>query len=348
MTKFISLITAVLLFTSLARTTLAATILLDLNGFPNVTGGQISGAGLAQSIPLPPGKQRIELSNLTGGSTYSVDFFHNTGDNSSDFSFTVSKDGSGVESIAHPGKKFRMVKDFKPGTTTLTLNTHAITYNANGAQTGVYYIHGLLDNGAIKADAGPVKLIAAPGLYRVDNLYNSGMGNEDFSFIVDSSGHVSAGPEGGEYAEFSGSSISPRAVNVHFKITSTTPLSYHAMQAVHAATSAGNVYDLDMMITVGSSGLNIWSFGHSEVLRSNLVAPNGKPLQGATATNDFTFFPRLRYDRKKGFFFQTTEGPADSAHAEVTGTADDGKTKLAAIVSATIGNAAGAKRKPAE
>ena len=105
------------------------------------------------------------------------------------------------------------------------------------------------------------------------------------------------------------------------------------------ATSAGNVYDLDMIMTVGSSGLNIWSFGRSKVLRSNVVAPDGKPLKDAEGVNDFHFCPRLRYDSKKGFFFATIDGPSDTATAEVGGRSDDGASTLEVTATATIDKA---------
>ena len=334
MRKHSRILWAALFLTGVTSNASAVTVVLDLNGFPNITGGQVYGAGLKEPIALTAGKQRIELPALQAGSTYQVDFFHNSGENSSDFAFTVNAAGTGVETVAPAAKKFTIVKDFKPGSATLKLNTHTITYNANSGQTGTYYIHGLL--APIQGDKGPIKLAAMPGLYRVDNLYNSGQGNEDFSFIVDSDGKTSATGGNKEYAEFSGSTVSPRSVKVHFQIWPSSPIAYHGTQKVLNAKSANNVYELDMLMTVGSSGLNIWSFGRSKVLKSDVVAPDGKPLQDKTGVNDFHFYPRLRYDSKKGFFFESTVGPSGTSGAEVTGSFDDGKTDLQVTVDATI------------
>lgn len=336
MLKLTQLLSAAIFFAGLAGSASAATITLDLNGFPNESNGQVSGPGLDDPIPLPADKQQIELPNLGAGSAYQVDFFHNSGENGSDFLFTINAAGTGVEKVQPAAKKFMMVKDFRRGLTTLKLNTHTVIYNANSGQTGQYYIHGLLGSGAIKPNKGPIKLVAAPGVYRVDNLYNSGLGNEDFNFIVGSSGKTSAGLNGGEYAEFSGSSVSPRSANVHFQITSSSPVAYHGTQNVFNATNVGNVYDLDMTMTIGSSGLNIWSFGRSKVTSSDIMAADGKPLKDSEGINDFHFCPRLRYNSKKGFFFETTQGSSDTVKASVVGSSDDGATGLEVTVTATI------------
>ncbi len=325
-------VAAVLFFAVTAR---AAKITIDMNGFPDASGGAVSGPGLEKSIPLPAGEQKVVLENLQNSQTYQVDFFHNSGPGSSDFTFTVNAAGTGVDAVTLGGDGFApMVTGFKPGDNTLKLNTHAITYNENGGQTGPYYIHGL--TAPLKSDSPPQKFAAVPGSYHVDNLYNSGDGNEDYNFIVDANGKVSADPKYAPYAQLDGSSVKPRAVLVHFRLEGSAPISYHTTQTAGSAKSEGTVFEFDMPMTIGSSGVNVWSFGKFKVTKGDATRPDDTPLEGATRDNDFYFYPRVLYTEKDGFVFKTTSGTAKTVTAEAEGTFDDGTTPLTVKASATI------------
>ena len=96
MLKLAPLFSASLFLAGLPDAALAVTVTLDLNGFPNVTSGQAYGPGVDKPIPLPAGKEKIDLPNLTAGGIYQVDFFHNSGEDGSDFSFTINAAGTGV------------------------------------------------------------------------------------------------------------------------------------------------------------------------------------------------------------------------------------------------------------
>src|SRR6185295_10046773 len=64
MTRIMQLTFSALFCACVAGRASAVTITLELNGFPNAMGGQLTGPGLEPSIPLPAGKQQIELANL--------------------------------------------------------------------------------------------------------------------------------------------------------------------------------------------------------------------------------------------------------------------------------------------
>lgn len=335
----------------------AATVTLDLNGFPNRTGGQVTGPGLDTPIPIPAGEQKVVLSNLQSGATYQVDFFHNSLDSehpaygSSDCNFVVANDGKGIESVGLGGGVHSMVDGFQRGDTTLKLKTFPILYNANSAQTGSYYIHGLMDAHTLPANSGPQKLVAIPGTYRVDNLYNSNGGREDFTFVVTAEGKV--GPvemsvpadvpptavifrASDEYAEFSGAEVRPRATIVHIKIEASAPVQFNPTHTVTNVAVEGGTVDLDMPMLIGGGGLNLWNFGTNIVTGGNLITPDGAPEKGMKRDNDYYFYPLLRFDpSKKEFYFLTTEGASQTATGEAEGVADDG-SPLKAKVTATI------------
>jgi len=335
----------------------AATVILDCNGFPNRSGGQVTGPGLDAPISLPAGVQKVTLANLQSGATYDVDFFHNALDadhptqGSSDFNFVVAADGKGVESVGLGGGVFSMVADFKRGDSTLKLKTFPILYNANSAQTGSYYILGLIDAHTLPENSSPQKLLAIPGAYRVDNLYNSNGGKEDFTFVVNAEGKVgpaesSLPPDAKstsvifrsseEFAEFNGAEVRPRATTVHIKIEASAAVNFNPTHGVTNVVAIAGTVDLDIPMAVGGGGLNLWSFGTNTVTGGNLITPDGDPEKGIKRDNDYFFYPLLRFDLdKKQFYFLTTEGATQTAIGEAEGAADDG-SPLKAKVTATI------------
>ncbi len=341
---------AAIISLTLASAASAVDITIDMNGFPNLAGGQYSDSVSSDpAVKFTKDDQPLVIKDLKAGHTYNLDFYHNTGENGSDFAFTINEAGTGVDSVTLGGEKHTMVTGFKPGDTTLKLNTVDIVYNANSTQTGEYFISGLIPPYSMGFNSIPQKLKAIPGWYPVDNLYNSGGGNEDFHFLVNTDG--STGPlqeQDAEYAEFDGNKINPRATLVHFKIEASEAINYHTTHAATAAQPNGTTYEFDMPMTIGSGGINLWSFGKSTVTKSNVMAPETKDqdgniekhkLEGTTRDNDFYFMPRLRYDlTKKTFYFETTdaEGRSDTAKAEAAGKYDDGEKPLTVTVTATI------------
>ncbi|MCX5658121.1 MAG: hypothetical protein NTW19_00165, partial [Planctomycetota bacterium] len=336
----------------LAGTSWAGVVTLDLNGFPNAVGAVVNGPGLAAAIKIAPGQAKAALEGLQAGQAYYVDFLHNSGDDSSDFLFTMNAKGDGVESVSLGGGKHTMVAGFKPGDATLVMNARDIVFNANGGQTGPYYIQGLFALGSLPPNAGPQKLRAIPGLYAVDALYGSGGKSEDFTFIVGSEGTVSAGPttcidESGkavpgsgapEHATYAGNAVTIRAALVHFRIVAPKPPAFNVYSAITPPRVDGSITEFDLIMNIGSTGILIWSFGPNTVTRSDLVTGYGKPFVWAKSDNDLWFAPRLRYDVKKGqYFFETTKGPANTVMAEASGTEDDKATPLVGVeVTATI------------
>ena len=139
-----------------------------------------------------------------------------------------------------------------------------------------------------------------------------------------------------EYAEFDGASISPRQVTVHFRIEATGAVNFQFTHASSKPEVEGNVYEVDMPMTVGGGGLNVVSFGDHKVVNSDVVKPDGTPLEGTVSKNDFRFYPWLRFDAKEGFLFVTTEGPSKTARCEADGAHDGGKRPLNVKILATI------------
>lgn len=342
----------------------AGPITIDMNGFPCMAGGHVNGTGLAAPIKIEPGQAKLVLDGLKPGGTYAIDFFHNSGENSSDFQFTLNAKGDGVESVTLGGGKHTMVTGFKPGDATLVLNTREIIFNANGAQTGPYYIQGLLAIHSLPPNLGPQKFKAIPGYYYVDVLYGSGGGTEDYSFTVDSAGNTSPGttdsfnenrePQPGldprEPATFAGNTVSPRAALVHFKIVAPNPQNFHVYAAATPAKTDGAITEFDEVMGIGATTVLFWSFGPNTVVRSNIITGFNKPLVWTKSENDMVFAPRLRYDLKKNqYYFETTKGPSDTALAEVSGTEDDKVTPLVGVeITATIikGDATPASTQP--
>jgi len=346
----------------LAGGALAGTVTLDMNGFPNITGGQVTGPGLEKAIPLPPKQQQVTLDGLQAGATYAVDFFHNSGPGSSDFQFTMNAAGIGVVSVIYNDEKIQVLDGFTAGQAILTLKTFPIVYNANGGQTGQYFIQGLTEAYTLPADGAPQRLIAVPGCYPVDNLCNTGGGNEDYAFAVDSEGKVSGWESiyivgkdevrkrnADEYAEFKDNAVSPRAAKVHFRIEASGNVNWHPTHKPGEVAGAAPVYEFDMPMTVGSGGLNIWSFGTWEVTGGDAVLFDGKPATGAKGDNDYHFLPILRYNlEKKAFYFETLHGPDTTTIGEAKGAYDGGDAPLSVKVTATIVPEPKTEEKPKE
>jgi hypothetical protein len=188
-----------------------------------------------------------------------------------------------------------------------------------------------------------------PGLYPVDNLYNTNGGEEDFAFVVDAKGKVEPVGIADEFAVFDGNKIKPRAALVHFKITASGPINYNPTHPLSGdAVMKDNTYEFDMVVPVGGGGVNVWTFGDATVTRSNVPLADTRTedgtvvphkLEGWTGTNDFLFYPRLRYDHAlKTFYFQTPDIMVHSqtAFAEATGKVDGGEQPLTVRVDATI------------
>src|SRR5438034_699364 len=83
-------------------------ITIDMNGFPNRTRGQVTGPGIDTPIELKAGEEKVVLEKLQPGATYGVDFFHNSGEDSSDFTITINAAGTGVEAVSLGGEKYTM------------------------------------------------------------------------------------------------------------------------------------------------------------------------------------------------------------------------------------------------
>jgi len=337
---------------AMASSASAATVTLDFNGFPNLVAGQVGGPGLEAPIPLPAKAAKVEMVGLQAGGVYSVDFFHNSGENSSDFSFTINDAGTGVSEVSLGGGKHKMVTGFQRDATVLKLATFDVNFNSNSGQTGDYYIQGAVGAGSIGQSSKPQTIKVIPGYYAVDNLYNTNGGEEDFAFIVDDHGKLSAVGIGDEFVTFDGNKVKPRAAQVHFKITASAPINYHPSHPTTEAVVKDNVYEFDMDLPVGGGGINVWSFGENTVAKSNLTLAettkeDGTKVvnkhEGVKSANDFLFFPRLRYDAQlKTFYFQTPDPlvHAETATAEATGTFDGGETALTVKVEAKVVKAA--------
>jgi len=360
-TRFLAILSTLLLS---AITGFPATITLDFNGFPCTTGGQVTGPGLEDPIQIPPNAKTIVLEQLQAEQTYYVDFFHDAGPTtaagSGDFSFVVAADGQGVESVGLGGGVYQMVDGFKAGDRTLTLKTYTITFNANAGQTGSYYIPGLIDMTPV--DSGPQRFTVIPGNYRVDNLFNTFEGLEDYEFAINDKGTpvptILTRPDGApgpvaildskEFAEFSATEINPRSVRVHFRVECGGPLQYHATHPATNIVADASAAEGDILLPVGGGGVNVWAFGTNTVSGGTVVNPNGLPDIGTQRENDYLFQPLLRYDlSKQQFYFVTTEGPSQTVTGEADGLADDGVTPIKAKVSMTIAAPEMEKTEPA-
>ena len=323
----------------------AGSVTLDFNGFPDRAGGLINGTGMAAPIRWEKGAPGVTVDDLQPNGRYSVDFFHNSGKGASDFTFTMNDAGSGVASVSLGGETHNMLDGFKPGDATLKLRTFDITYNANRGQTGKYWIAGLFDAYKLKENEGPQVLKAIPGTYNVDMLANAGGQAEDFTFIVNDKGNV--GPfkltmkdesikDAAEYAEFDGSSVSPRAVDIRFRIVGSDRFNLHATHARSEYKPDGNVHEFILHATVGGAGVNIWSFGQCEITASNVKGGDGEPLQGHEAKNDGQFRPYVRYDAKDGFYFAGVRGFTKVAEGVIEGQYDGDKGPLKVTITAEI------------
>ena len=335
---------------ALAGGALAGTVTLDMNGFPNIAGGQVTGAGLEKAILLPAKQAQVVLEGLQGNSTYQVDFFHNAGEGSSDFSFTTNADGTGVASVTKGGSQHEMIDAFVADQPVLKLKTFPVVYNANEGQTGVYFIQGLAEAYKLEAGKGAQTLTAIPGRYSVDNLYNAGSGNEDFVFLADDTGKVSAVEStyqiaknllktrnGDEYAEYQDNAVSPRVAKVRLRIEASGAVNWHPTHRQQQVTGEAGTYEMELSQTVGSGGLNIWSFGKWEVTGGDAVLPDGQPAMGTKGENDYHFYPILRYDlAKKAFYFETLHGPDTSVIGEAKGFYDGNENPLSIKITATI------------
>jgi hypothetical protein len=333
-----------------ATNTHAVTITIDKNGFADLAGGQITGTGLGSPVPLGTGTNAVSFTAVAGG-TYSVDFFHNSGVGGSDFSLTVNGAGTGVATVGLGGGQHTMVTGFTAGDTTLTLNSHTITYNANGGQKGNYYLNGLIQAHTLGQNSPPQVKTAIPGWVAVDNLYNTGLNNEDYLFTVRSDGTVGAytnAPHHAEFATFDGSSVNPRSVRVHYTVQSSTNLGLVGVSYIYPIENFSSqvlpsgdlryIYRFTMVHTIGNAGHLFADFNTNVVLGSSIMGPTGfgfsifdpgPSIVGTTRANDFLFNPRLRFTNDlsapfaiDGYYFQNANGLGWSANALVTGASD--------------------------
>ena len=97
-----AILVSLLLVGAGARWLLGLDVTLDKNGHASLSGGQVTGPGLAAPIPITTDTNPVVLAGLQSNGTYWIDFFQNSGLGGSDFSFTVNADGTGIVSVG-PG-----------------------------------------------------------------------------------------------------------------------------------------------------------------------------------------------------------------------------------------------------
>jgi hypothetical protein len=319
----------------------AADVLLQKNGFADLFGGQITGTG-GYFMSLGTTATDVNLTGLTAPGTYGVDFFHNAGANDSNFTFSI--DGAGnVTSITTNGNgagSYTVATGV--GTQTLSLNTHPFTYNANGGQTGQYYIQGLINSQV----GGSASFNVIPGIAVVDNLYNTGAGNEDFTFAVDSDGNAAipignSGPVShpipwGEYATVNtDGQIDVNHKIAHFVIEASAPIAFVYHQALSNFTAVGNTYEFDLDLTIGNGGINIYSFGTHTITGGNAIRPDGTLYLGGGSTNDYLFYPQLRYDGTE-YYFENGDDAGNKATGQAVGFFDGDTNPLTVNVTAYL------------
>lgn len=327
--------------------TQALNVTIQKNGYADLFGGQVTGTGIG-AIPLGGNTNDVVLTGLVAGGTYAVDWFHNSGTYGSDFGFTVNAAGTGIQSVTTSGYGAggqAMVTGFNPGDTTLALNAHNITFNANNTDglhgiTSYYYLQGQFGAYTVPPNGGPVTTKAIPGIVGVDNLTNAGAGNEDYQIFVNGNGMLSAAPGYAGYSLFDGSSAMPITVKVHYRIEATTNtlgamfVSYQNL-VVNAAFHTQQdptypyVYEYDMSQPIGSSGQLFPDYDGYTVIGGNMMRSTnyninvpGASIVGETGPNDFVFAPRLMYgfNGQTDIFWWNTDGSNTVSTAELTGT----------------------------
>jgi hypothetical protein len=327
----------------------AVDILFQKNGFADLSGGQVTGFGIP-TTPIGNNSTDVLLTGLTPLKTYSVDFFHNTGTGSSDFSFTLDSAGN-IATIGLGGGLYTMASGV--GSTTLSLNTFSVTYNANKGQTGNYGIGGMVP--ATGINSRPKTFDAIPGKMSVDHLYNTGImlpagDNDDFTFAADSSGNVtiptgSNGPVShpiawSEFATPSGNTVNVNHILAHYRVEASGAITLNVYQPIQNLMAlGGNVYEFDIDLTIGNGGFFISSFGNYTIGAGNAVQPDGTSWTGVTGTNDYAFKPLLRYDPTYAngydyYFENGTDGKVATGSA--TGFYDGNVNPLSVTVTATL------------
>jgi hypothetical protein len=319
----------------------AADVLLQKNGFADLFGGQITGTG-AYFMSLGTTAADVNLTGLTAPGTYSVDFFHNSGSNDSNFTFGIDAAGN-ITTIGTNGNgagSYTVATGV--GTQTLSLNVHPFTYNANGGQTGQFYLQGLINSQV----GGPASFNVVPGQVVVDNLYNTGGGNEDFSFAVDSDGNAvipngTSGPVShpipwGEYATVNNDGeIDVNHKIAHFVIEASAPINFIVHQAMSNFTAVGTTYEFDLDLTIGNGGVNIYSFGTHTITGGNAIRPDGTPYVGQVSGNDYQFLPQLRYDGTE-YYFENGDDAGNKATGQAVGFFDGDTNPLTVNVAAYL------------
>ena len=270
--------------------------------------------------------------------------------------FLVHDAGHVFEDVCLGGGMHQMVEDFQVGHHTLRLRTFDIIYNANSGQSAGYFIHGLIDAHKLPAGSGPQTLRVVPGTYAVDNLYNAGAGNEDYRFMVDSTGQTSPivdtmrvldderkeivekrwTRDGAEYATFEDNTVCPRVATGRFVVEADGRVLLPTTHASSKPEVDGTTYTFTMPMTIGSGGVNISSFGRYTIGETNVIMPDGESAEGREGVNDFHFLPRLRWSETDGFYFDTTDGKSRTAHGSASGLYDDGERPLMVKVRAEI------------
>lgn len=319
------------LLTAAAGHASAQSVTIMLNGYPNFGGGRVSGPGL-QPVPIPEGADKVVVTGIAKSQTYRVSL---GGGNS--FDFSVTENGNGVAYVTPVNSEYEVVKEFRSGSNSLVLNSRRITLNANSGQTGGYYAPGLIRVHSLKPNSGPLDVMAVPGTYRIDNFQ---AGNEDYSFVVDDRGLVGPGDEAAEeFAEFDGNSVLPRSAIVRFEIQANGIMGQIIPSYPEVSKNYDNEtfkYVFDVRMVIGSAGVNVAPFGKNMIEDSNAVKPDGTPYKGHESKNDLLFFPRLRYDAEKGFYFVTVGGTSRSVYAEASGVYDGTENQVKARITATI------------
>ena len=328
MRKF-GFVAALLLLASSVQSARAIDITLNKNGYASIANGQLTGTGIIIPQTLGNTSAPASFTGLLANTTYSLDFFGTSGTGSSDFSFKVNAAGTGIESVSLGGSVNNMVVGFNPGDTTLMLNTGPIVTNANQKMNGNHSVNRLYANSGVNYPATPN--IAVPGIYAVDNLYNSGSGNEDFQFKVNDTFQTSAetgvaGPNPGipfsEYATFSGNQVNVRSELVHFIVDTNVAMAgaiHSTSPMLNYTTSMGGTHiEFDMNLMIGAGGIFFSDYGNFDTISSNAFRPDGSAYDTYSGINDFAFYPTLRYDgtsNANGYYWL---GPGPGIENEVT------------------------------
>ena len=331
----------------------AGAVTIDLNGYPANFGVYVNDGATTEYITFGSPGATINLGTLDPNKRYYIDWFQNSGANSSDMYFDTGATGNEVIAVStnqYNVGSYQMVTGFTPGDATLVMNTQTLTYNANNVpnvsgQTGIYYLHGSTNAYAIPGNAGPQTVKALPGSVHVDNLYNPGQFNEDYGFIVNDSGGAAAAAGYEQYASFSGSNISPNSIVADFHVTSSGPLpvvfvAYQQPPFDAVVVQNGPAtweYTFSIVLTPGNAGQLLADFQNGQpqtFIGGDAVKGDNSPWLGTVVNGDVMFAPKLQLIGGI-WHFVTTNGLSPTTFSTITGT-DDGGNPITVTISATV------------